>query len=144
MLKKALATTAATLVAATAFATPAHASELDLLGLLLGTNTAENLSCQDVKSGLETLGLYSPEDTRITLETKIKAKATDLAGNNAVIAAAAAKVGNDVSGKAEECGLIKKDPIALLSSQLGSSEAMPQLGNLRGMIEPLLALAPKK
>ena len=142
MLKKALATTAAALIATSAFTAPAaHASDKNLLALALGTNTVENLSCEELKSGLEMLKLYSPEDTRITLETKIKTQVSQLSGGISLVDAAAAKVAADVSGKAESCGLIKKDPLTLLSSQLGSSETMPQLGDLRGMIEPLLALS---
>ncbi|APT84424.1 hypothetical protein [Corynebacterium aquilae] len=138
MIKRVLASAAAAAIATASLATPAHAAnEATILGLVIGTNTANALTCDDTKALLEGFGLLDPNDTRESLRTKTATKIAAVAGQLDQSGVVGAKVSTDLAARADECGLVKKDQLSQLSSQMGSSE-MSKLGDMAAILGPLL------
>ncbi|MDO4908328.1 MAG: hypothetical protein Q3962_00540 [Corynebacterium sp.] len=144
-MKKRFAALAFAALAACGIATAPQAKAADLtqtlaISQLFNTNTASNLDCNTLSTGLNALGMLNTKPTRYQLSQNINATAGTLTQslglnlNSALITKAA----GDLSYRASACGLTRPSEFEKIVTAAGSSQLLnysdvvysfaPQLG----------------
>ena len=137
-LKRALAAAVTTAVITTGFAAPASAAPFGAIGLLLGTNTAAEVSCTDLGVLLRSTDMITDTTTARELTGNLTTagdRIVESLGLRGTANLITAKTAGDITDRARECGLVKPDPIDEALAAIGSSGLSRQLPVLSSAVK---------
>ena len=115
----------AALIAVTLLVPTAHAQE-----------APSPRECEALRLGLPLIVSITPETTKSNLQAQLDAKGNIISAffNNAEgLKLLKAKTTSDISKKAQDCGLVKPDPVEGLLGSIGSSQLATYLPMLRSL-----------
>ena len=137
-LRRALTAAATAALIATGVAAPASAAPFGTIGLLLGTNTAAEVSCTDLGVLLRSTNMITDTTTARELTGNLTTAGDRLVESLGLRGTAnliTAKTAGDITDRARECGLVKPDPIDEALAAIGSSDLSRQLPVLSSAIK---------
>lgn len=131
MLRRTLATVAATTIAVAGLA-PAASAQLGDLNAIVGQGIA-NAPCSTVDPVLKNVFDINADTTRSDLARQIRDEAKSFTVTDPTTYLVSAQFAEQIADKAVECGTVKKDP------ELFPGSSLPDVNNIQDLLQGLSA-----